>query len=58
MNPEYSKKIEDEKLQFLFKNVEIPLSKVLFDMENQGFFQTFALDFLLRTPEIIRNPSN
>lgn len=34
---EYSKKIEDEKLQFLFKNVEIPLSKVLFLMENQGF---------------------
>ena len=34
---EYERKIEDEKLQFLFKNVEIPLSKVLFDMENQGF---------------------
>ncbi len=34
---EYSKKIEDEKLQFLFKNVEIPLSKVLFLMENAGF---------------------
>ena len=34
---EYLKKIEDEKLQFLFNNVEIPLSKVLFDMENQGF---------------------
>ena len=34
---EYNKKIEDEKLQFLFKNVEIPLSKVLFNMENCGF---------------------
>lgn len=34
---EYSKKIEDEKLQFLYNNVEIPLSKVLFDMENCGF---------------------
>ena len=34
---EYKKKIEDEKLQFLFKKVEIPLSKVLFSMENQGF---------------------
>ena len=34
---EYSVKIQDEKLQFLFNNVEIPLSKVLFSMENQGF---------------------
>lgn len=34
---EYKKKIEDEKLQFLFEKVEIPLSKVLFSMENQGF---------------------
>ena len=34
---EYKYKIEDEKLQFLFKNVEIPLSKVLFNMENCGF---------------------
>ena len=34
---EYSKKIEDEKLQFLFYQVENPLSKVLFSMENVGF---------------------
>lgn len=34
---EYAEKIESEKLQFLFKNVEIPLSKVLFSMENHGF---------------------
>ncbi len=34
---EYKQKIEDEKLQFLFKNVEIPLSKVLFSMEQAGF---------------------
>ena len=34
---DYNRKIEDEKLQFLFKNVEIPLSKVLFNMENCGF---------------------
>lgn len=34
---EYSKKIEDEKLQFLFYKVENPLSKVLFSMENVGF---------------------
>lgn len=34
---EYKYKIEDEKLQFLFNKVEIPLSKVLFDMENCGF---------------------
>ena len=34
---EYQKKIEDEKLQFLFSKVEIPLSKVLFSMENAGF---------------------
>lgn len=34
---EYKQKIETEKLQFLFKNVEIPLSNVLFSMENVGF---------------------
>lgn len=34
---EYKQKIEDEKLQFLFTKVEIPLSKVLFSMENAGF---------------------
>ena len=34
---EYKNKIEDEKLQFLFNKVEIPLSKVLFSMENCGF---------------------
>lgn len=34
---EYQQKIEDEKLQFLFSKVEIPLSKVLFSMENAGF---------------------
>lgn len=34
---EYKIKIEEEKLQYLFKKVEIPLSKVLFNMENCGF---------------------
>ena len=34
---EYLTKIENEKLQFLFENVENKLSKVLFSMENQGF---------------------
>ena len=34
---EYNQKIIDEKLQFLFNQVEIPLVKVLFDMENYGF---------------------
>jgi DNA polymerase-1 len=34
---EYKQKIEDEKLQFLFYSVEIPLVKVLFSMENVGF---------------------
>ncbi len=34
---EYRKKIEDEKLQFLYSEVEIPLAKVLFSMENIGF---------------------
>ena len=34
---EYSKKIEEEKLQFLFEKVENKLSKVLFLMENAGF---------------------
>ena len=34
---EYKLKIEEEKLQFLYYKVEIPLSKVLFDMENCGF---------------------
>ena len=34
---EYLVKIEEEKLQFLFNDVEIPLSKVLFSMENYGF---------------------
>lgn len=34
---EYKKKIEDEKLQFLFNNVENKLSKVLFSMEKCGF---------------------
>ncbi len=33
----YSKKIEDNNLQYLFNNVEIPLAKVLFSMENDGF---------------------
>lgn len=33
----YEEKIESEKLQFLFNNVEIPLSKLLFNMENAGF---------------------
>ncbi|MBQ8452072.1 MAG: DNA polymerase I [Clostridia bacterium] len=34
---ELSKKIFEENLQFLFNNVEIPLVKVLFSMENAGF---------------------
>ena len=34
---EYNQKIIDEKLQFLFNQVEIPLVKVLFNMENFGF---------------------
>ena len=34
---EYAKKIEDEKLQFLYYNVENRLSKVLFSMEKCGF---------------------
>ncbi len=34
---EYKQKIEDEKLQFLYYEVEKPLSKVLFSMENVGF---------------------
>ncbi len=34
---EYAEKIENEKLQFLFKNVENKLSKVLFCMEKCGF---------------------
>jgi len=34
---EYKNKIEEEKLQFLFYNVENRLSKVLFSMENAGF---------------------
>ena len=34
---EYNDKINNENLQFLFKKVEIPLVKVLFDIENAGF---------------------
>lgn len=34
---DYEKKIKDENLSFLFDDVEIPLAKVLFSMENYGF---------------------
>ena len=34
---EYSKKIKDENLVFLYNSVELPLTKVLFSMENAGF---------------------
>ena len=34
---DYKSKLNDEKVQFLYKNIEIPLSKVLFAMENAGF---------------------
>ncbi|MBQ8424899.1 MAG: DNA polymerase I, partial [Clostridia bacterium] len=34
---EYKNKIKEENLEFLFYDVEIPLSKVLFSMENDGF---------------------
>lgn len=34
---DYKDKIEDEKLHFLFYEVEIPLSKLLFEIENNGF---------------------
>jgi len=34
---DYIKKIKTEKLEFLYYEVELPLSKVLFSMENYGF---------------------
>lgn len=34
---EYKNKIKEENLEFLFYEVELPLSKVLFSMENYGF---------------------
>lgn len=33
----YKQKIEDENLNYLFYDVELPLSKILFSMENYGF---------------------
>ncbi len=46
---EYRKKIDNEKLQFLYEKVEIPLSKVLFSMENTGF--KLDIDVLLSLKE-------
>ena len=40
---EYNKKIEEEKLQFLFNNIENKLSKVLFSMEKCGFKVDFEI---------------
>lgn len=37
LESEYKKKIEDENLNYLFYEVELPLAKVLFSMENVGF---------------------